>query len=236
MARSAADCSLLFAGLAGPTARNDLEQSTIGVVDLRHGGLSIDSDVAQAGDAAVRTLGSLGYRIETVDFPHFDLAKEVGATILGHEAYATHRDLLGCSAHLYGDTCRSRLQAGAHVGPVAYAEALRLREQLQAQVDQLFRKIDVLAMPVTFGAAAAMDDRQGLSRSADASFRSPFNVTGHPAIVFCTGFNADRLPLSMQLVGRRGEDERLLALAAAYQRMTRWHERHPSGLQSKSPV
>ena len=234
MARSAADCSLLFTALAGGTARQGFKQSRIGVVDTRLTGLPIDSEVAAAMDAAVRALGSLGNRIGTVDFPHFSLAREIGEAILGHEAYAAHRELLARKAHLYGATCRRRLQAGANVGPVAYTEALQRREQLQAQVDRLLTDFDVIATPVTFGVAAALDDPRGLGRCGDVSFRLPFNVSGHPAIAFCTGFSADGLPLSMQLVGRRGEDERLLSLAIDYQRITAWHRRHPSDLQWQS--
>ena len=230
MARSAADCALLFAGLTGQTRGEGYKENRIGVVAMRSTGLSVDADVAEAMEAAVKALGSLGGRIGKVDFPHFSLAREIGGAILGHEAYAIHRERLARHAHLYGDTCRRRLQSGAHIGAVVYAEALQRREQLRAQVDQLFGRFDVLAMPVTFGAAAALDDLEGLSRSSDVSFRLPFNVTGHPAIVFCTGFNADGLPLSMQLVGRRGEDERLLDLAIAYQQITTWHEMHPSDL------
>jgi hypothetical protein len=39
-----------------------------------------------------------------------------------------------------------------------------------------------------------------------------------------------RLNLSMQLVERHGEDERLLHLVIAYQRITSWHEMHPPDL------
>jgi len=230
MARSAADCALLFAGLAGSKPGGGSKASKIGVVDTGSAGLSADTDVADAMAAAVKALESLGARIGEVDFPHFYLSREIGEAILGHEAYAVHRGRLARDAHLYGDTCRRRLEAGANVGTDAYAEALERREQLRAQVDHLFGKFDVLAMPATFGAAARLDDPQGFSRSGNGSFRLAFNVTGHPAIVFCTGFNADGLPLSMQLVGRHGEDERLLDLAIAYQQITSWHEMHPSDL------
>ena len=234
MARSAADCSLLFAGLTGSAAQQDFRPSTIGVVDMGSTGLSIDSDVAEAMDAAIRAFSSLGHRIDEFDFPHFRPARRIGGVILGYEAYATHRERLSCNAHLYGDTCRRRLQAGADIAPAAYAEAFQQREELQTRIDRLFGKFDVLATPVTFGPAAPLDDPEGLSRCDDVSFRLPFNVSGHPAIVFCTGFNADGLPLSMQLIGPRGEDERLLALARAYQRITGWHERHPPDLQRAS--
>lgn len=230
MARSAADCALLFSALTGSKPGGGFRASRIGVVDIGSAGLSIDADVADAMAAAVKALESLGARIGEADFPQFHRSREIGGAILGHEAYAVHRERLARAPHLYGETCRSRLEAGADIGADAYFEALRERERLRTEVDQLLRTFDVLAMPVTFGAAAPFDDAQAFARTGNVSFRLAFNVTGHPAIVFCTGFDADGLPLSMQLVGRHGEDERLLDLAIAYQQITSWHEMHPSDL------
>lgn len=234
MARSAVDCAMLFDGLTGSKPRGDSKASKIGMVDTGSADLSVDTNVADAMAAALIALESLGSRIEKADFPYFDLSREIGGTILGYEAYAVHRERLAGEAHLYGDTSRRRLEAGANVGTDAYAQALRGRDDLRAQVDHLFETFDVLATPVTFGAAALLDDPQDFGRSGNVSFRLAFNVTGHPAIVFCTGFNANGLPLSMQLVGRHGDDERLLGLAIAYQQITSWHEMHPSDLAWKS--
>jgi aspartyl-tRNA(Asn)/glutamyl-tRNA(Gln) amidotransferase subunit A len=228
MARSAADCALLFAGLTGSEPGAAFEASKIGVIDSRSAGLSVDIDVANAMSIAVKALESIGARLEGADSPQFELSREIGDIILRYEAYAVHRERLAREAHLYGKTCRRRLEAGADVSKHIYIEALERREQLKAEVDHLFAKFDVLAMPVTFGAAASLDDAEAFSRSSNVSFRLAFNVTGHPAIVFCTGFTAEGLPLSMQLVGRRGEDERLLQLTIAYQQITSWHQMHPS--------
>jgi Asp-tRNA(Asn)/Glu-tRNA(Gln) amidotransferase A subunit family amidase len=45
-----------------------------------------------------------------------------------------------------------------------------------------------------------------------------FNITGHPAIALPCGAGRDGLPRSVQLVGRRGETDRLLDLAALVER------------------
>jgi aspartyl-tRNA(Asn)/glutamyl-tRNA(Gln) amidotransferase subunit A len=236
MARSAADCALLFSGLTGSTRGGNWGPVTIGVVNVRSGGPRPDTDVADALMVAMNTLESLGARIGEADFPYWDLSREIGDVIVEHEAFAIHRERLASDGRLYGDTCRRRLEVGVHVGAHAYAAALERRTQLTAQVNTLFEKFDVLALPATFGAAARLDDPAGLRRSDDVAFRIPFSVTGHPAIVFCTGFNADGLPLSMQCVGRHGEDERLLDLVTGYQQVTSWHEMEPSGRRPASRV
>lgn len=47
------------------------------------------------------------------------------------------------------------------------------------------------------------------------TFTAPFNMSGHPAISLCGGFDARGLPVGVQLVGRRFDDIRLCRLAAA---------------------
>ena len=231
MARTAVDCAILFAALGGSRPVAGFKSSKIGVVDSGAAGQSVDTDVETAMAAALKALESLGAPLGKAHFAYFERSREIGGIILRHEAYAVHRLRLTREAHLYGEICRSRLQAGADVRTHVYVEALEKRKELTAEVDYLLGTFDVLAMPVAFGVAAALDDPAGMSRSGNGSFRLPFNVTGHPAIVFCTGFNAEGLPLSMQLVGRHGEDERLLDLAIAYQRITAWHEMHPADLK-----
>ena len=41
------------------------------------------------------------------------------------------------------------------------------------------------------------------------------------------GFGKDRLPASLQLLGRAFSEETLVALASAYQEMTDWHGQRP---------
>jgi Asp-tRNA(Asn)/Glu-tRNA(Gln) amidotransferase A subunit family amidase len=57
---------------------------------------------------------------------------------------------------------------------------------------------------------------------------APFDYSGSPTISVPCGFTADAMPLSLQLVGRHFEESTLIRVAAAYERSTRWHLRHPS--------
>ena len=53
------------------------------------------------------------------------------------------------------------------------------------------------------------------------------NAVGQPALSVPNGFGLKNLPTGIQFTGRAWSEPRLLALGAAYQRATEWHEKHP---------
>ena len=56
----------------------------------------------------------------------------------------------------------------------------------------------------------------------------PFNLTGSPTISVPCGFSAEGLPLSLQLIGRHGEEGTVLQAGHAYEQATEWHNRRPA--------
>jgi aspartyl-tRNA(Asn)/glutamyl-tRNA(Gln) amidotransferase subunit A len=65
--------------------------------------------------------------------------------------------------------------------------------------------------------------------------RSPFNLTGHPAIAMQSGLSKRLgLPLSVQFVGRAYDEITLLRVAAAYERVTQWSRQRPPLYQSNA--
>ena len=61
----------------------------------------------------------------------------------------------------------------------------------------------------------------------------PFDIIGFPEIAFPIGFQPNaasgrEVPIGAIIGGRPFEEDRLLALAGAYQRVTDWHLRRPA--------
>jgi aspartyl-tRNA(Asn)/glutamyl-tRNA(Gln) amidotransferase subunit A len=54
------------------------------------------------------------------------------------------------------------------------------------------------------------------------------NLSGFPAISVANGFGDRGLPTGMQIAGREGSENAIIAVASAYQRLTDWHQQHPS--------
>ncbi|HSE04628.1 MAG TPA: amidase family protein, partial [Methylomirabilota bacterium] len=61
-------------------------------------------------------------------------------------------------------------------------------------------------------------------------FTYPFNMTGHPGASVPCGFTADKLPIGLQILGRRFEDATVLRASAAFEKIAPWaHLRPPEG-------
>jgi aspartyl-tRNA(Asn)/glutamyl-tRNA(Gln) amidotransferase subunit A len=82
----------------------------------------------------------------------------------------------------------------------------------------LFRDVDALVLPTLAAPAPTVEDARARGSLAVAPDNTFFcNYFGLPAITVPTGTDAGGLPLGIQFVGPRGGDDRVLALACAYQ-------------------
>lgn len=105
---------------------------------------------------------------------------------------------------------------------VYYAKAQNLSRKLIAEYDKELARNDLLVMPTLPAKAQILPDPgSSATESVGASHlmganTAPFNVTGHPAMSVPCAIN-DGLPVGMMIVGRRGEDERVLRVAHAFE-------------------
>ena len=53
------------------------------------------------------------------------------------------------------------------------------------------------------------------------------NLTGYPAVCMPTGFNKNKLPTSITIIGKLYDEATILAVAKAYQQATEWDDVHP---------
>ncbi|MEY7847633.1 amidase [Natrarchaeobius sp. A-rgal3] len=56
----------------------------------------------------------------------------------------------------------------------------------------------------------------------------PLNFTGHPAASIPAGFDEDGLPVGMQLVGDRFDDETVITASAVFERLRPWGDTYPA--------
>ena len=58
-------------------------------------------------------------------------------------------------------------------------------------------------------------------------FTAPMDFSGSPTVSLPCGLTDDGLPLSVQLVGRHGEEGTIMQAAYAYEQATEWHTKRP---------
>jgi amidase len=102
------------------------------------------------------------------------------------------------------------------------AEQLEAAEQVRRRfteaVDHALADVDVLVMPtlptlpITVEAA-----RSGTSVIAMSSLIRPFNLSGHPALSMPIPVANSSLKAGLQIIGRKGADERVCAVAACFE-------------------
>ena len=132
-----------------------------------------------------------------------------------YEVARVHEGLFPEHEESYGADVREKLAGDLTRSQHDAEEASEQRELYRERCLELLEPFDLLLTP-TLGfvappvGAIGNDDRGLLTR-----FTYPINVLGWPAIALPCGLAEDRLPASVQLVGRPGEDALVLAAAAA---------------------
>jgi amidase len=133
-----------------------------------------------------------------------------------------------------GRHMRHLSRLGARYPDTAVRRSKAVESKYAARVNAVFEHCDVLLTP-TMGEppvpVGRWESRSGLWTLAGMTrrtgFTPPWNYLGNPAAAVPAGFTAEGLPLSVQLVGRPGNEETLLSLAAQIEAERPWADRRP---------
>ena len=106
------------------------------------------------------------------------------------------------------DVLRGKIEAGQKVTAVDYNKAVDRREFLNEGLAGVFDRYDAIITPATVGEAPA-----GLDSTGSPIFNALWTYCGTPAITLPLMVGPNGLPLGVQVVGRRGDDARLLRTA-----------------------
>ena len=200
----------------------------IGVIRHFHNrDLIADPTMAEALEEALRVLQGLGaevVEIETTPLAEFATCNRV---ILLSETYAIHRRWLAERPGDYGELFLERVLPGAFLGGSDYVDALRLRRKLTTSFNRSIKDLNGVIAISSMDAAFAIEDPDENALKYPRQARTPFNLTGNPALAMPNGFDDDGLPLAMQIIGRNFDEATIYRIAAAYEGATEWHKRRP---------
>ena len=108
---------------------------------------------------------------------------------------------------------RDLLAAGAAVTPGEYDRAQQQALEARRAMPAFFGTHDAVIVPAAPGEAP-----EGLAYTGDPAFSRIWTLLGVPCVSLPAGTGPGSLPLGIQLVGRIGDDARLLAVAAVVER------------------
>jgi aspartyl-tRNA(Asn)/glutamyl-tRNA(Gln) amidotransferase subunit A len=98
---------------------------------------------------------------------------------------------------------------------------------MMARVEEVLRDVDVLLCASSMEPACRIDRPEDVERTYPRQARTPFNVTGHPAIAMMAGLSSSGLPLSVQFVGRYFDEATLFQVATAWELAAGTDSQHP---------
>lgn len=182
----------------------------------------LDVEIRAQHEAALERLRGRGVRVVEVDIPHAASIAPIYLLIGFAEAAAYHGPGLESCGERYTGPVRARLELSRYVLGEDYVRAQGGREVLRVEVNAALTRCDVMALPTLpipaprLGATSVQVGSGRLPvRAATLRLTQLFNLTGHPAISIPSGPTRDGWPAGLQLVGRPGGTERLLAVASA---------------------
>ena len=143
-------------------------------------------------------------------------AFEAGLAVINAETSRAFGHLVATGQ--LGADLEARLRLAAATTAEQLEAAEQIRRRFTAAVDHALADVDVLvmptlpALPITVEAA-----RNGTSVIAMSSLIRPFNLSGHPALSLPIPVAGSSLKAGLQIVGRKGADERVCAIAARFE-------------------
>jgi aspartyl-tRNA(Asn)/glutamyl-tRNA(Gln) amidotransferase subunit A len=135
----------------------------------------------------------------------------------------------------FGDEVKRRIMLGTFALSSGYYDAYygraqAVRARMRRDFDEAFAKFDFLLTPTTPEPAFAIGEKSGdpLAMYLSDIFTAPANLVGIPAIAVPSGFTANKLPLSLQIMAPHFAERALFRAAAFFEGETGyWREAPP---------
>ncbi len=227
LARDVIDCAKTDAVLAGQKWEPLVVRSMDGLrVGIPRGLLftHADEQVLKAFESALKQLTASGVKAVNVDLDHLlgaPFKLQENGTLIACEAAQIHQELFASGKDdQLDDLVKARITRGQTVPASHYVSVQQARAKLQPQLDAAIADFDVLLLPtvpVVAPTIQSLDDAAEFNRTNMLVLRNPsvFNFYDPPAASIPLPRSQGELPVGLMVVGKRGGDRDLLALAQA---------------------
>jgi aspartyl-tRNA(Asn)/glutamyl-tRNA(Gln) amidotransferase subunit A len=244
MGRSADDCALVLAAIAG---RDPKDESSVdrgfaydrpaqitkplrvavpkGVVE------KVQPEVRENFEKAIAALAGTITVTRDIEWPDLPWGPSVSA-IVGAEGAAAFIGLIeaGRVKELKCPRDRQGGYGATLIPAVDYIQALRLRRPMRQAMARLYQQFDAIAAP-TRGTVAYPADKNFEDVYPGISSGPPLiaagNLCGLPAVAMPNGMGENGLPTSLSFMGAPFSERTLVAIANAWQSRSDWHRKQP---------
>jgi aspartyl-tRNA(Asn)/glutamyl-tRNA(Gln) amidotransferase subunit A len=255
MTRTVMDTALMLQAMAGPhpsdpwsigvapqdylaaaQPKGDLSGKRL-LYSLSLGKHVVAKDVARAFEKALTRLRDRGAELIELDDALPDM--EPIWKVINHTTWrARFMDLLRREDNRLSPSLVRQVAMASEWSGVDYQRAMFQRTDLFRKVQGWLETADYLVTPTLSRTALpieqdlfdpiSIDGREvGELRSNWFPYTMPFNITGHPALSLCCGFDSEGLPIGLQIVGRFRDEASVLRAAALYEESEHWLSRWP---------
>ena len=250
LSRTVRDAALLLRVLAGrdsrdPTTLREAPPDFEAAVDSDISGLraawspdfgfaDVHPEVADVTYSAARVFEDLGCHVEETTLK-LDPPYDTYGALMTADSYAKYGEYLPSHGGMLTGYGRFFIEHGSKVTAADYARCLGMVDRLKATMSDLFEDYDLLLSPTACFPAFPNGEYPGevSGKSAfpdqyfNGAFTMPINAIGHTAATVPAGFSSDGLPIGLQIVGRKGAEEAVIAASASFERARPWVQNRP---------
>jgi aspartyl-tRNA(Asn)/glutamyl-tRNA(Gln) amidotransferase subunit A len=255
MTRTVMDTALMLQAMAGPhpsdpwsigieppdylaaaRAEGDLKGKRI-LYSATLGNTLVAKDVRAAFERSLARLRELGAELVelTEELPDLGSAWKV----INHTTWKARFDeMIRRDGNRMTPSLVRQVAEAADWSGADYQRAMFQRSDLFRMVQGWFETADFLVTPTVSRTALPIDQdlfdpitidgvEAGELRRNWFPYTMPFNITGHPALSICNGYDSEGLPTSLQIVGRFRDEVSVLHAASLYEASESWLDRWP---------
>lgn len=185
-----------------------------------------DKEIINQYMSAIQALKESGVRIKDIEIPDMIVLDKASRTVAYSEIYAHKKELIESKGHLLTEEMVWRIRRGEKFKAYEYVKALKIKQRMLSEFNQLFTSIDFIVLPTTpvfppdIGQKGIMLNRKIIEDKALISkFTSPINIIGLPALSLQWGFSTDGLPIGIQIIGKNYDEANIYKLAYALEQL-----------------
>lgn len=210
----------------------------------------MDPEVEAAVRAGVKELEKLGAEVKEISLPNTDyaistyylIAPAEAATNLARYDGVSYGERAEDAADLVemmtktrtqylGEEVKRRIMIGNYALSAGYYDAyylkaLKVRRLVKEDYDKAFKEVDVIICPAAPSVAYKLGEKidNPLEMYLQDACTVPLNLAGLPGISIPCGYNKEKMPIGMQIIGKALDEETILRAAYTYEQSQSYHE------------